>query len=385
VANKLSVPMLDDRDRIFTNLYGLHSPSLNPAERRGAWNNTKRLMQNGPEWFIEEIRKSGLRGRGGAGFPTGLKWSFMPNSDGRPRYLIVNADEGEPGTCKDRDIMRHEPHLLIEGCLLASFAIRAHTCYIYVRGEFVRERESLQLAIDEAYEAGRIGLRNQYDWPLDIHIHHGGGAYIAGEETALIESLEGNRALPRIKPPFPTECGLYGCPTIVNNVESIAVVGTILRRGSEWFAGLGRPNNTGTKIFCVSGHVNSPCEEVLGVTFRELVERHCGGVRGGWQNLLAVIPGGATTPMIPAPEIIDASLDFDAMKSLNSALGTGGITSSTNQPTSCAPLHASVASTCVRVAGNVRLVERALGGSGACSCAWRTVGPNCARSMCCSM
>jgi NADH-quinone oxidoreductase subunit F len=320
--------MLDDRDRIFTNLYGLHSPSLQAAERRGAWNDTKRLIQNGPEWIRGEIQKSGLRGRGGAGFPTGLKWSLMPKHvDDRPRYLVVNADEGEPGTCKDRDIMRHEPHLLIEGCLLASCAVRAHVCYIYIRGEFVREREALQIAVDEAYAAGRIGSRNLYGWPLDIHIHHGAGAYVAGEETALLESLEGNKALPRIKPPFPTECGLYGCPTIVNNVESIAVVGTILRRGSQWFCGLGRANNTGTKIFCISGHVNSPCnvEEMLGVTLRELVERHCGGVRGGWENLLAVIPGGATAPPIPANEIIDAPLDFDTMQSLNSALGTGGV------------------------------------------------------------
>jgi NADH-quinone oxidoreductase subunit F len=320
--------MLLDRDRIFTNLYGFHSPSLRAAERRGAWNNTKQIMQNGPEWICREIGKSGLRGRGGAGFPTGLKWSHMPTQlDGRPRYLVVNADEGEPGTCKDRDIIRHEPHLLIEGCLLASFAIRAHACYVYVRGEFVRERKILQTAIDEAKEARRIGWHNLNDWPLDIHVHQGAGAYVAGEETALLESLEGNKALPRIKPPYPTECGLYGCPTVVNNVETIAVVGTILRRGSDWFSGLGRPNNTGTKIFCISGHVHSPCnvEEVLGITFRELVERHCGGVRGGWQNLLAVIPGGTTTPLIPAHEIVDAQLDFDTMSNLGSALGTGGV------------------------------------------------------------
>jgi NADH-quinone oxidoreductase subunit F len=286
------------------------------------------LLQHGPEWLRAEISKSGLRGRGGAGFPTGLKWSLMPErSDDRPRYLVVNADEGEPGTCKDRDILRNEPHLLVEGCLVASFAIGAHVCYIYVRGEFIRERQALQVAIDEAYEAKLIGRHNRHDWPLDVHVHHGGGAYIAGEETALLESLEGGKALPRLKPPFPTECGLYGCPTIVNNVETIAVVGTILRRGGEWFAGLGRPNNTGTKVFCISGHVDRPCnvEESLGVTFRELVERHCGGVRGGWNNLLAVVPGGATTPLIPARRIIDAPLDFDTLKGLDSALGTAGV------------------------------------------------------------
>ena len=320
--------MLDERDRIFTNLYGHFAPGLREAERRGVWDNTRRIAQKGPDWICKEIERSGLRGRGGAGFPTGLKWSFMPTEhDGLPRYLIVNADEGEPGTCKDRDILRHEPHLLIEGCLFASLAIRAHCCYIYVRGEFFRERRILQSAIDEAYDARKIGQQNLHDWPLDVHIHHGAGAYVAREETALIESLEGKKALPRLKPPFPTQCGLYGCPTIVNNVETIAVVGAILRRGSRWFAELGRPNNSGNKIYCVSGHVNAPCnvEEALGVTFRELIERHCGGVCGGWDNLLAVIPGGATTPLIPARDIIDAPLDFDTMQGLNSALGTGGL------------------------------------------------------------
>jgi NADH-quinone oxidoreductase subunit F len=320
--------MLDERDRIFTNLYGHFAPSLRAAEQRGVWDDTRRIAQNGGDWIGKEIERSGLRGRGGAGFPTGLKWSLMPpDDDGLPRYLVVNADEGEPGTCKDRDILRHEPHLLIEGCLFASLAIRAHCCYIYIRGEFFRERGILQSAIDEAYDARWIGQRNVHDWPLDIHVHHGAGAYVAGEETALIESLEGKKALPRLKPPFPSQCGLYGCPTIVNNVETIAVVGAILRRGSQWFANLGRPNNSGNKIYCVSGHVNAPCnvEEVLGVTFRELVDRHCAGVCGGWDNLLAVIPGGATTPLIPARDIIDAPLDFDTMLSLKSALGTGGL------------------------------------------------------------
>jgi NADH-quinone oxidoreductase subunit F len=223
--------MLDERDRIFTNLYGHFAPSLRAAEQRGVWDDTRRIAQNGGDWIGKEIERSGLRGRGGAGFPTGLKWSLMPpDDDGLPRYLVVNADEGEPGTCKDRDILRHEPHLLIEGCLFASLAIRAHCCYIYIRGEFFRERGILQSAIDEAYDARWIGQRNVHDWPLDIHVHHGAGAYVAGEETALIESLEGKKALPRLKPPFPSQCGLYGCPTIVNNVETIAVVGAILRR-----------------------------------------------------------------------------------------------------------------------------------------------------------
>jgi NADH-quinone oxidoreductase subunit F len=320
--------MLDSRNQIFSNIYGRNSPNLRAAQNRGAWSEVKYFVQRGSEWVSNEIHKSGLRGRGGAGFPTAMKWAFVSkHMDGRPKYLVLNADEGEPGTCKDRDILRHEPHLLIEGCLLASFAIGAHTCYVYIRGEFFREGAALQAAINEAQAARLIGPQNIHGWPLIMHIHHGAGAYIAGEETALLESLEGKKALPRLKPPFPTECGLFGCPTVVNNVETIAVIGTILRRGSDWFASIGRPNNTGTKIFCVSGHINRPCniEEALGVTFRELVERHCGGVRGGWDNLLAVIPGGASTPLVPARQIIDAMLDFDSLSSLDSGLGTGGI------------------------------------------------------------
>ncbi|MBA4211415.1 MAG: NADH-quinone oxidoreductase subunit NuoF, partial [Parvibaculum sp.] len=235
--------MLEDKDRIFTNLYGLHDWRLAAARKRGDWDGTADIIAKGRDWIIDEMKKSGLRGRGGAGFPTGLKWSFMPKeSDGRPHYLVVNADESEPGTCKDRDIMRHDPQKLIEGCLIASFAMGAHACYIYVRGEFIREREQLQAAVDEAYEAGLLG-RNAAGsgWDFDLYVHHGAGAYICGEETALIESLEGKKGMPRLKPPFPANVGLYGAPTTVNNVESIAVAPTILRRGATWFAGLGRP------------------------------------------------------------------------------------------------------------------------------------------------
>jgi NADH-quinone oxidoreductase subunit F len=270
-----------------------------------------------------------LRGRGGAGFPTGLKWSFMPKeNDGRPHYLVVNADESEPGTCKDRDIMRHEPHKLLEGCLLAGFAMGAHACYIYVRGEFVREREALQRAVDEAYADGLLGKDAAGSgWAYDIYVHHGAGAYICGEETALIESLEGKKGMPRLKPPFPANVGLYGCPTTVNNVESIAVAPTICRRGASWFSGLGREGNTGTKLFCISGHVNRPCnvEEEMGIPLKELLERHAGGVRGGWDNLLAVIPGGSSVPLLPK-EICDTVLmDFDSLKDVQSGLGTAGV------------------------------------------------------------
>ena len=320
--------MLADRDRIFTNIYGLHDRGLKGARRRGAWDGTKGFIDQGRDWIINEIKASGLRGRGGARFPTGLKWYFMPKeSDGRPHYLVVNADESEPGTCKDRDIMRHDPHLLIEGCLIASFAMGAHACYIYIRGEYIREREALQAAIDECYEAGLIGPNNVHGWDFDCYVSHGAGAYICGEETALLESLEGKKGMPRLKPPFPANMGLYGCPTTVNNVESIAVAPTILRRGAGWFAGIGRENNTGTKLFCISGHVNRPCtvEEAMSIPFRELVEKHCGGVRGGWDNLLAIIPGGSSVPLVPAHQCDDLLMDFDALRAVKSGLGTAAV------------------------------------------------------------
>ena len=319
--------MLSDKDRIFTNLYGFQDWRLAGARARGTWDNTKALLEMGHEGIIDEVKKSGLRGRGGAGFPTGLKWSFMPKNDPRPSYLVVNADESEPGSCKDREILRHEPHVLIEGCLVASFAMRAHTCFIYLRGEFIRERERLQAAVDEAYEAKLIGKNNIHGWDLDIVVHHGAGAYICGEETALLESLEGKKGMPRLKPPFPANVGLYGAPTTINNVESIAVVPTILRRGATWFASLGKPNNTGTKLFQISGHVERPCvvEEEMGIPLRQLIEEHAGGVRGGWDNLLAVIPGGSSMPLLPASLCDDLTMDFDTLQKLKSGLGTAAI------------------------------------------------------------
>ena len=320
--------MLADKDRIFTNLYGFQSPGLQAALKRGNWDGTKYLLEKGRDWIIDEMKASGLRGRGGAGFPTGLKWSFMPKqNDGRPHYLVINGDESEPGTCKDREILRHDPHLLIEGAMLASFAMGAHAAYIYIRGEFIAERVALQKAVDEAYEARLIGKTNVHGYPFDFYVHHGAGAYICGEETALLESLEGKKGMPRMKPPFPANMGLYGCPTTVNNVESIAVAGTILRRGAGWFNSIGNPNNVGTKLFCVSGHVNKPCnvEEAMGLTFRELIDRHCGGIRGGWDNLKAVIPGGSSVRMVPAAQIIDTPMDFDSLSKLRSGLGTAAV------------------------------------------------------------
>ncbi|MBN9051876.1 MAG: NADH-quinone oxidoreductase subunit NuoF [Rhizobiales bacterium] len=322
--------MLADKDRIFRNLYGLHDWGLEGARARGAWDGTKGILDKGRDWIINEMKASGLRGRGGAGFPTGLKWSFMPkeSKDGRPSYLVVNADESEPGTCKDREIMRHDPHLLVEGCLIAGYAMGAVAAYIYVRGEFIHERERLQAAVDQAYEAKLIGKNNVNGYDFDVVVHHGAGAYICGEETAMLESLEGKKGMPRLKPPFPANVGLYGCPTTVNNVESIAVAGDICRRGAAWFAGIGRPNNTGTKLFCVSGHVNTPCnvEEAMGIPFPELIDKHCGGIRGGWDNLLAVIPGGSSVPLLPASQCgNDLYMDFDTLRNLKSGLGTAAV------------------------------------------------------------
>ncbi|MCG5242854.1 NADH-quinone oxidoreductase subunit NuoF [Azospirillum doebereinerae] len=321
--------MLRDEDRIFTNLYGFQDFGLDAARKRGDWDNTAAILNNGREWIIENVKESGLRGRGGAGFSTGMKWSFMPkNVVDKPVYLVINADEGEPGTCKDRDILRHDPHKLIEGCLIAGFAIGASACYIYIRGEFYNEGSNVQRAIDEAYAAGLIGKNAcGTGYSYDVYIHRGAGAYICGEETALIESIEGKKGQPRNKPPFPAQAGLYSCPTTVNNVESIAVVPTILRRGAGWFAGIGRPKNTGTKLFCISGHVNKPCnvEEEMGIPLRELIERHAGGVRGGWDNLLAVIPGGSSVPLMPKETCDTVLMDFDSLRDVRSGLGTAAV------------------------------------------------------------
>lgn len=321
--------MLQDKDRIFTNLYGQGDAGIDAAMKRGDWGGTKEILANGPDWIIDQMKASGLRGRGGAGFPTGLKWSFMPKeSDGRPSYLVVNADEGEPGTCKDRDLMRHDPHKLIEGCLIAGFAMRAVAAYIYIRGEFYREAEVLEKSIAEAYDKGFLGKDAcGSGYAFDVYVHRGAGAYICGEETALIESLEGKKGQPRLKPPFPANVGVWGCPTTVNNVESIAVAPTILRRGADWFAGLGRENNVGTKVFCISGHVNNPCnvEEEMGIPLKELIEKHAGGVIGGWDNLLAIIPGGSSVPMLPKNICDTVLMDFDSLKAEQSGLGTAAV------------------------------------------------------------
>ncbi|KAI1278284.1 NADH-ubiquinone oxidoreductase [Xylaria sp. FL0933] len=323
---------LRDQDRIFQNLYGRFPADLKSAKKMGDWHKTKEIILKGHDWIISEIKASGLRGRGGAGFPSGLKWSFMNfkdwDKDTKPRYLVVNADEGEPGTCKDREIMRKDPHKLVEGCLVAGRAMNATAAYIYIRGEFIHEAAVLQHAINEAYAEGLIGKNacgSGYDF--DVYIHRGAGAYVCGEETSLIESLEGKPGKPRLKPPFPAAVGLFGCPSTVANVETVAVAPTICRRGGSWFGGFGRERNQGTKLFAISGAVNNPCtvEEEMSIPLRELIEKHCGGVKGGWDNLLAVIPGGSSTPILPKRICDDQIMDFDGLKDNQSGLGTAAV------------------------------------------------------------
>lgn len=320
---------LKDQDRIFTNLYGRHDFKLKGAMARGDWHKTKEILAKGSDWIINEVKESGLRGRGGAGFPSGLKWSFMNKPpDGRPKYLVINADEGEPGTCKDREIMRHDPHKLVEGCLIAGRAMGARAAYIYIRGEFYNESSNMQVAINEAYKAGLIGKNacgSGYDF--DVFMHRGAGAYICGEETALIESLEGKQGKPRLKPPFPADIGLFGCPTTVTNVETVAVAPSICRRTGKWFASFGRDRNNGTKLFNISGHVNNPCtvEEEMSIPLQEIIERHAGGVIGGWDNLLCIIPGGSSVPLLPKKQCEEVLMDFDSLVQAQSGLGTAAI------------------------------------------------------------
>ena len=320
--------MLNKEDQIFTNLHGFEDPFLQGALKRGIWSNTKEILKKEPNEIIELVKASQLRGRGGAGFSTGLKWSFMPKDTGKQHYLVVNADESEPGTCKDREMIRNDPHMLIEGCLIASYAIQATKCYIYIRGEYFFEYEQLEKAIKEAYHKNFLGKNAcGSDFDFDIYVHRGAGAYICGEETALLESLEGKKGQPRLKPPFPAGAGLYGMPTTINNVESIAVVPTILRRGSEWFKNFGSENNTGTKVYCISGNVNNPCtvEEEMGIPLKELIEKYAGGVQGGWDNLLAIVPGGSSTPLLPKHICETVKMNFDDLKANGSGLGTAGV------------------------------------------------------------
>ncbi|MDJ0955590.1 MAG: NADH-quinone oxidoreductase subunit NuoF [Arenicellales bacterium] len=299
--------------------------SYRKAEGYEAW---QRIINERVErdTIIEEVKASSLRGRGGAGFPTGLKMSFMPNKAPGQKYLVCNSDEGEPGTFKDRDILRYNPHALIEGMAIAGYAIGATVGYNYIRGEFIEPIERFESALQEARNAGLIGsnvLGSDIDF--DIHVHRGAGAYICGEETALLESLEGKKGQPRFKPPFPAQYGLFGKPTTINNTETLASISAIMRKGGQWFLDLGLPNNGGTKIFSVSGHVNKPgnYEVPLGTPFAELL-----GMAGGMLNdkkLKAVIPGGSSVPVMPADKIMACNMDYDSLAKAGSALGAGSV------------------------------------------------------------
>ncbi len=321
--------MLDPKNRVFNNLHGQHGVGFKEAQKLGDFVKLDEILKKGPAQIIADMKASGLKGRGGAGFSTGDKWSFINPADTRTKYLVINGDEGEPGTCKDRELIRHEPYKIVEGCIIGAFAIGAKSCYIYIRGEFYYETQKLQKAIDDAYANGFLG-ENCFNglYSLNIYIHMGAGAYICGEESALLESLEGKKGFPRIKPPFPANVGLYGCPTIINNIETIATVSTILRRGPAWYSSLGAgASGMGTKLFAISGFVNNPCvvEEELGVPLKDLIEKHAGGVIGGWDNLFGVLPGGSSSPVIPKKYCDSLTMDFEAVKQLNSMLGTGAV------------------------------------------------------------
>jgi NADH-quinone oxidoreductase subunit F len=286
----------------------------------------KVLFEMKPDQVIEEVKKSGLRGRGGAGFPTGMKWSFIPKSVDKPKYMVVNSDESEPGTCKDRVIIEKNPFLLMEGIAISSYAIGSSTCYLYIRGEYYDQAMILRKAIEETYKAGYFGqniLGSGYS--LDVYLHRGAGAYICGEETGLLESLEGKKGWPRLKPPFPATHGLYGCPTCVNNVETLAAVVPIIQKGGDWYASLGTPKNGGTRLFCISGHVKKPgtYELPMGTPLRTMIYDYAGGIKGD-RKLKAVIPGGSSVPILTADEI-DVKMDFDSVAAIGSLLGSGGV------------------------------------------------------------
>ena len=293
----------------------------------GGYKPLKKALGLKPADIIEEVKKSNLRGRGGAGFPAGLKWSFIPKDAPGPRYLVCNADEGEPGTFKDRELLRKNPHALIEGMAIAAYAIGAGHGYIYIRGEFAAEAELLEKAVAAARAKGFIGkniLGSGFNF--EIFTHRGAGAYICGEETALLESLEGYKGQPRLKPPFPAIKGLFGCPTVINNVETLAAVPAIIEKGGDWYAAIGSGKSAGTKLFCVSGPVNKPgvYELPLGVAFLDLLEKSCGGMKAG-KKLKAVLPGGSSTPVLTAEEALAVKLDYESLAAAGSMLGSGAV------------------------------------------------------------
>lgn len=314
--------------RIIRNYAGIeNSHTLDSYLQRGGYEALKKSLETEPDEITETIKKSGLRGRGGAGFPTGMKWSFIPKDVDKPVYLCCNADESEPGSFKDREILEKDPHQMLEGIAIACYAISSHKSYIYIRGEMPYGAKIIQGAIDEAYEKGYLG-KNIFNsgFDLDISLYRGAGAYICGEETGLLESIEGKNGEPRPKPPFPAQVGLFGCPTIVNNVETLAFVPHIINKGPEWFAAIGTPKNTGTKIYGLSGCINKPglYELPLGITIRELIDEYGGGIVNG-NKVKAISPGGSSSALLTADDL-DLPLDFDTMAKVGSMLGTAGVT-----------------------------------------------------------
>jgi len=325
----MAYPYVSDREvRVLSRHFGEpEARTVDGWKARGGYKALSKAFEHGPDWVIDQVKASGLRGRGGAGFPTGVKWSFMPKEPTRPHYLCCNADESEPGTFKDRELIRWAPHQLIEGCLLGAYAIRAKHAYIYLRGEFFETTQVLAKAVEEAYGAGLIGkniLGSGVD--IDITVHMGAGAYICGEETGLMNSLEGRRGQPRVKPPFPAAFGAFGMPTTINNVETLAAVPHIVEHGGEWYRQWGTEKSPGTKLFCVSGHVRKPgnYELPLGFPLMELIEDVCGGMRDG-KALKAVIPGGSSVPLLNAEECATCNLDYEGVVAAGSMLGCASV------------------------------------------------------------
>ncbi len=303
------------------------SHTLKVYQSTGGYQTLDKLFQMSRDQVIEEVKNSGLRGRGGAGFSTGMKWSFIPKDSPKPRYLCINADESEPGTFKDRYILELNPHQLIEGAIICCYAVGAKTAYCYIRGEFTFPMKRLEEAIQEAYQAGLLGKNIKGSgFDLDLHVHRGAGAYICGEETALLESLEGKRGYPRLKPPFPAVVGLFGCPTVINNVETLAAVPYILKNGAAAYRKFGTEKSPGTKLFCVSGHVNKPgnYEIPLGYSLKKLIYEDCGGIKNG-KTLKAVIPGGSSVPVLTRSEAEEVNLDYESLQAKGSMLGSGGV------------------------------------------------------------
>ncbi len=304
------------------------STRLEVYEQRGGYQALRKALTMDRDAVLEEVKKSALRGRGGAGFPTGVKWGFMPKQPAKPSYLVVNADESEPGTFKDRLLMEEDPHLCLEGFLISAWAIRAETIFVYIRGEFTKSYRVLERAIGEARSRGFVG-RGILGSALncEIILHRGAGAYICGEETALMESLEGKRGYPRLKPPFPAVSGVYGCPTTINNVETLANVPCIIERGADWYLTVGREKNTGPKLYCLSGHLKRPgvYEASLGVPLMTLIEEMGGGLWRGDRRLKAVVPGGASAAVLTPEECADLPMDFDSLAAKKSMLGSAGV------------------------------------------------------------